>query len=175
MTASSLQQAQAQWLTGYVVRFRSGVCRLYLFPQDVAGMLDAVLSHMQPVVIVWGVDYAVWDPRKSRRAAGRSLERLARAAGIEYFSHPARDDVIALARDDVPALLDGIFHWNFHCWDAPRRPHPSALTRQVTLVENTFRGRRNSAMLHRLEGPHVYIDSHDDDSLIFEARDAAPA
>jgi hypothetical protein len=156
----------AAGLTGAVTRFRSGVHRLQLFALSVVEILDVVLPYAQPTVLVFGVSYFVRDMRPRGE---QSLADLADVLRIPCDASPDRD-IIAIAREDLETILSGIFHWNFHCWDAPRVPLRSVMNRQAAVMENQSRWLHDTPALHLLDGARLFIYSHDDEYLTVESR-----
>ena len=157
------------WLSGAFTRFRSGVCRLDLRPHSLGGILDPVVRHAQPVVVISNFSYLVWE---WMHGAEQSIERLAHAQGIPCDAHPKRD-IIAIAREDLKLLLKGINHWNFNCWDAPGVPLPSVLERQDTVMATIACWYPHTPALHDLDGARLFVYSHDNVYLTVEARGPA--
>jgi len=113
-----------QWgarLAGTLVRYRSGVSRLELFPQSYDGILDILLRHARPILVFTNVRYV---RLRGKGYADESLADLARSQGAGCHDYGSRADpeIIALNRQDLRWLLDGVYQWNLDCWDALRTP-----------------------------------------------------
>src|SRR5438067_2936575 len=132
-------------LSGAFMCYRSGVCRVQLRPQSLSGIRDLIVQHAQPTLILWGVGYIAADRRVR---GGTELDRLARASRVAYHAHPDYE-IIAIATEHFESLLSGIsYQWNFHCWDAPRAPLPSALARQADAAANVIHRVEDVPALH---------------------------
>lgn len=151
-------------------RFRSDVWQLHLFPVSVEAILETLVQYAQPLVVICGLHYLAYHQPGGQRAE-RSVVHLAQHVRITYRRHPARDDLLVIQREDLAALLDPIYHWNFHCWDTARVPLPSVLAKQAEIIKRAGRRRQDTAMLHLLDGARVFMDSHDDAYLTVEGRD----
>jgi hypothetical protein len=157
-------------LTGAFMQYRSGVCRIELVPQAVEQILDLLVRHAQPTFVLAGISYIAEDKREK---GNKGLARLARACGIGYRAYSDRD-IIAIAREDLGILLDSImFHWSFHCWDAPHAPLPSVMARQAEAFEQAISHVRYRPALHLLDGAYLFVESGEDNDLALEARDPA--
>ncbi len=156
-------------LSAAFTHHRSGVHQLDLIPQRVGGISDLLVQYAQPVLVIFGVSYTPWE-RPERAPAG--LAALAHVAGVPCHAHP-QADIIAIAKEDLQRFLDGFFHWNFHCWDAPRHPPLPVLAKQAEVMGNIMRRGKSFIGLHLLERAHLFVDSHDDCDLTLEARDLA--
>jgi hypothetical protein len=160
-----------EWtVTGGLTRFRSGVLRLDLFPYGADAALDLMRRRAQTFVVLAALGYLLWD---GPARANRSIADLARVNGVPCHPHP-KQDTVAVAREDLPALFAGTHHWNIVCWDAPRVPAPSKLAAQAAVAEGIGRWWHQTAALHMLEGAHVCLWSHDNACFSFEARQPEP-
>jgi hypothetical protein len=153
-------------LAGALTTFRSGVYRLDLFPYGSIHGLEFLEQHGQPFVVVTAFSYFVWDqPTRAHHIAD-----LARRNRISFQTHP-KHEILALAREDLRALVAGTYFWNIICWDAARAPLPSKLAEQAALVARDGLWRRPStAALQLLDGAQLYLWSHDGAYFQFEAR-----
>jgi len=161
-----------QWgarLAGTLVRYRSGVSRLELFPQSYDGILDILLRHARPILVFTNVRYV---RLRGKGYADESLADLARSQGAGCHDYGSRADpeIIALNRQDLRGLFDGVYQWNLDCWDALRTPLPSTLRKQREVMDHITNWWWDTAALHMLDGAHLFVASHDNDTLTVEAR-----
>ena len=152
-------------LAGALTRFRSGVYRLDLFPYGSINGLEFLEQHSQPFIVVTAFSYFLSDePTRTHHIAD-----LARRNRIPFQTH-AKHEVLAIAREDLRALVAGAYFWNIICWDAGHAPLPSELAEQAALVARAGLWRPRTAALQVLGGAQLYLWSHDDAYFQFEAR-----
>jgi hypothetical protein len=115
--------------------------------------------------VVTAFSHFLWDePTRAHHIAD-----LARRNRIPFHTHP-KHEVLAIAREDLRALVAGTYFWNIICWDAARAPLPSKLAEQAALVARGGLWRPRTAALQLLDGAQLYLWSHDDAYFQFEAR-----
>jgi hypothetical protein len=159
-------------LSGAVVRDRAGGYRTDLFPVAVGAVADVLVRYAGPAVVLAGVDYVALSGGR----AGRGLPHLAEAAGVAPLAVYPEHGAIALAREDLAALLGGLVHWNLHGWDAAQPPRPADVGPQAAAALHLHRrpgrgggGRGPARVLPHLPGARWFVDSHDDTSLTVES------
>lgn len=152
-------------LHGAFTRSRSGICALDLFRQDIAGARDLLIAHARPLLVVGWLDYIIEDK------GGKAERDLATLAHVRKVAHRAFDDgdVIVIERDDLARLLDGVLHWNFHCWDAADPFSPALLKHQFGGIKKAWQDGTRPSLRH-LPGARIFVDSHDDTMLFVEAH-----
>jgi hypothetical protein len=133
----------------------------------VEDVTDLATRFARSFITIFGVSFIAVD--KSRKAL-RSLEQLADTSNIAC-SASSDFDIISIGADDLASLLEGLIHWNFHCWDCPRAPSSRDLARQAELLTSVFRKHMDTPVLNLLSGARFFLDSHDDDMLTVETRD----
>lgn len=158
-------------LVGSIRLGRSGVTHLRMFPQHLHTMVPAIVRRAQSTLVVAHVSYLAMGKSTPGAHAERRLQRLARVNHVHCAAGPSQA-IIAIDRGDIYALLDGISHWSFRCWDASRVPHPSEFSAQEAITAS-YEASVDAPALDLLDGAQLFVSSHDDDDFILEARDAS--
>jgi hypothetical protein len=137
-----------------------------VFGLSLDAIFDLLGHHAQPTFVISRMNYFAWD--RNRRAE-RSLADLARVNRIDFNAY--RDvDAVAIWRDDLPAFLNGVYHWNVDLWDARNTPAPDLVNRQVAIMGSEARWKHDTAALHRLDGARLFVHCHDNDTLWVESH-----
>ncbi len=138
-----------------------GVFHISLFPLSVQEIADLLLNRVQDTCAVFDVDLHSYCGSHQH-----SLEEVLEE--LEVSHDRLRPNCVTLSKSGLEKLIGEVGHYNFHMIDLPTGLGADDIAEMRPILKDHD---QREAMLPKVHGSRVFLDTHDDCYLYVESRD----